>query len=138
MLLSTLAAVMAGLITYAAYMLMFFGGRRDNPLGLIGTLAMIILAPLAAALIQMAISRSREYAADSYAGELCGDPQKLALALQRLQRGNERIPTDTPPAFHSLYTAQPLSRGEMASLFSTHPPVEKRIAALRAQAARMR
>jgi heat shock protein HtpX len=140
MLISTLAAVMAGLISYAAYILMFFGGgsRRDNPLGLIGMVAMLVLAPIAAAMIQMAISRSREYAADAYAGELCGDPQRLANALRRLQAGNERIPTDTPPAFHSLYTVQPLSRSSMAALFSTHPPVEKRIAALRAQAARMR
>lgn len=140
MLISTLAAVMAGLISYAGYALMFFGGgsRRDNPLGLIGMLAMVILAPIAAAMIQMAISRSREYAADAYAGELCDDPRKLALALQRLQAGNERTPTQTPPAFHNLYIVEPLSAGGMASLFSTHPPVEKRIAALREQAARMR
>ncbi len=140
MLISTLAAVMAGLITYAGYMLMFFGGgaRRDNPLGLIGSLAMIILAPLAAALIQMAISRQREYAADSYAGELCGDPLKLAQALERLHADNERIPTQTPPAFHSLYIVEPLAASRAASLFGTHPPIEKRIEALRAQAARMR
>jgi heat shock protein HtpX len=86
MLISTLAAVMAGVISYAGYMLMFFGGgsRRDNPLGAIGAIAMIVLAPIAALLIKAAISRPREYAADSYAGELCGDPQKLAGALRRL------------------------------------------------------
>lgn len=138
MLISTLAAVMAGLITCAAYMLMFFGGRRDNPLGLIGVLAMMILAPLAAALIQAAISRQREYAADSYAGELCGEPMKLASALQRIRVGNERIPTETPPAFHNLYIVEPLSAGGVTSLFGTHPPIEKRIAALRSLAARMR
>jgi heat shock protein HtpX len=138
MLISTLAAVMAGLISYAGYMLMFFGGRgRDNPLGAIGALLMIILAPIAAALIRAAISRQREFAADSYAGELCGDPTKLAYALQRLQAGNERVPTQTPPAFHGLYIVEPLSAGGVASLFGTHPPVEKRIAALRAQAERM-
>lgn len=98
----------------------------------------MILAPIAAAMIQMAISRSREYAADAYAGELSGDPRKLALALQRLQAGNERTPTQTPPAFHNLYIVEPLSGGGVASLFSTHPPVDKRIAALREQAARMR
>jgi heat shock protein HtpX len=139
MLISTLAAVMAGLISYAGYMLLFFGGgsRRDNPLGLIGTLAMIILAPIAAALIRAAISRQREYAADSYGGELCGQPLNLAAALQRLQAGNEQIPTQTPPAFHSLYIVQPLSAKGRGSLGDTHPPIEKRIAALRAQAARM-
>ncbi|MFQ5806875.1 MAG: M48 family metalloprotease [Phycisphaerae bacterium] len=140
MLISTIASVMAGLITYAGYMLMFFGGgqRRDNPLGLIGVLAMIILAPLAAALIRAAISRQREYAADSYAGELCGQPLKLASALQRLRAGNERIPTETPPAFHNLYIVEPLSASGMTSLFGTHPPIEKRIVALRAQAGRTR
>ncbi len=140
MLISTLAAVMAGLISYAGYMLMFFGGgsRRDNPLGLIGMLAMFILAPIAALLIKSAISRSREYVADSYAGELSGDPQKLAHALERLQRGNERTPTQTPPAFHNLYIVEPMAAGGVTSLFGTHPPIEKRIEALRAQAAGMR
>lgn len=140
MLISTLAAVMAGLISYAGYMLMFFGGgsRRDNPLGLIGMLAMIILAPIAALLIKSAISRSREYVADSYAGELSGNPLQLASALARLQRGNERVPTQTPPAFHNLYIVEPMAAGGAMSLFGTHPPIEKRIEALRAQAAGMR
>ncbi len=140
MLISTVAAVLAGLITYAGYMLLFFGGgsRRDNPLGLIGVVAMIVLAPIAAGLIRAAISRQREYAADSYGGELCGDPRKLADALERLQVGNQRVATETPPAFHSLYIVQPLSAKGVASLGDTHPPIEKRIAALRAQAARVR
>ena len=140
MLISTVAAVMAGLITYAGYMLMFFGGgnRRDNPLGLIGSLAMLILAPIAAVLIQAAISRQREFAADSYGGELCGDPLKLASALQRLHVANERVPTQTPPAFHNMYIVEPLAASGVASLFGTHPPVEKRVAALREQAARRR
>lgn len=135
-LISTVAATLAGIISYAGYMFMFFGGRdRENPLGAVGALLMIILAPIAAMMIQMAISRSREYAADRYGGALCGDPSKLASALVRLQAGNERIPTDTPPAFHNMYIVEPLSGGGMASLFSTHPPVEKRVAALRAQSA---
>jgi len=142
MLISTVASVLAGMISYAAWMMMWFGGGgrdRDNPLGAIGALLMIILAPLAAMLIQMAISRQREYAADAFAGQLCGNPLKLAYALERLQQANERIPTETPPAFHNLYIVEPLSAGQaMASLFSTHPPIEKRIAALREQAARMR
>jgi heat shock protein HtpX len=126
------------------YMLMLFGGgghsrEHQNPLGAIGALAMIILAPLAAGLNQMAISRQREYAADSYGGELCGNPLKLAGALQRLHVGNERIPTETNPAFHNLYTVEPMAaQGAVGSLFATHPPIEKRIELLRAQAAEMR
>ncbi len=134
-LISTIAATLAGIISYAAWMMMWFGGRgRDNPLGAIGALAMVILAPLAAMLIQAAISRQREFAADSYGGELCGDPRKLAAALERLHVGNQRIRTDTNPAFHNMYIMEPLSGGGLAGLFSTHPPTEKRIAALRNQA----
>jgi heat shock protein HtpX len=142
-LISCVAAVLAGMISYAGYMLMFFGGgsrdsRSSNPLGAIGAVAMIVLAPLAAVLIQAAISRQREFAADSYGGELCGNPERLAAALARLEAGNERIPTPTNPAFHNLYIVEPFSAGGVASLFATHPPTEKRIAALRAQAARIR
>lgn len=137
-LISTVAAVLAGIISYAGYMLMIMGGRgRDNPLGAVGAIAMIILAPLAAGLIKAAISRQREFAADSYAGALCGDPLKLASALARLEAGNERIPTDTNPAFHNMYIAEPRSTGGLMALFGTHPPIERRIAALRQQAERM-
>lgn len=138
-LISTIAAVFAGVISYAGYMLMWSGGgNRDshNPLGAIGAIVMIILAPIAALLIQMAISRQREYAADSFAGELCADPLKLTSALERLTSANERTPTDTNLAFHSLYIVRPHSAGGLASLFNTHPPVEKRIARLRDQARR--
>lgn len=139
MLVSTIAAVMAGIISYAGYMLFFFGGGgrgRDNPLGAIGAIAMVILAPLAAMLIKSAISRQREFAADSYGGELCGDPNKLAAALARLGAANERVPTDTNPAFHNMYIVEPLAAngGGVTSLFASHPPIEKRIAALRQQA----
>ena len=128
--------MLAGVISYAGYMAFYLGGnRRDNPLGPVAMLLMVILAPIAAGLIQMAISRQREYAADSYGGELCGDPRKLAYALRRLESGNARIPTDTPPAFHSMYIAQPLSANGMSKLFSTHPPTQERIARLEAQAA---
>jgi heat shock protein HtpX len=140
-LISSVAAVLAGAISYAGYMLMFFGGgrnSRDNPLAGVGGLVMIILAPLAAGLIQMAISRQREYAADSYGGELCGDPLELAGALARLEAGNERIPTETHPAFHNMYIVEPFTGGGVMSLFSTHPPIERRIAALREQAANLR
>lgn len=142
-LISTIAAVLAGMISYVGYMLMFFGGGNDrennNPLAAIGMIAMIVLAPIAAMLIQMAISRQREYAADSYGGELSGDPLKLASALQRLEGLNQRIPTNVNPAFHSLFIMEPLSAGQkMMSLFATHPPTESRIEALRQQAMRMR
>jgi heat shock protein HtpX len=140
-LISTIAATLAGVISYVGYIFMFGGGSRDreNPFGAIGALLMIILAPLAAMLIQLAISRSREYAADAAGGELCGNPNKLASALARLGNANQRIPTDTPPAFHALYIAEPLSAGSLASsLFSTHPPIEKRIEALQQQAMQMR
>lgn len=134
-LISTIAAVMAGIISYAGWMLAWGGGRdRDNPLGAIGAIAMVVLAPLAAMLIQAAISRQREFAADAYAGDLCGDPNKLAGALARLHAANDRIPTDTNPAFHGLYIVEPLHGGGLTNLFSTHPPIEQRIAALRAQA----
>ncbi|MBU0637411.1 MAG: M48 family metalloprotease [Planctomycetes bacterium] len=141
MLISTVAATIAGMISAAGWMLLFFGGaggRRDNPLGAIGAIAMMILAPIAAGLIQAAISRQREFAADSYGGELTGDPLMLAGALQRLEGMNQRIPTNTNPAFHNLYIIEPLAAGGATSLFGTHPSTEKRIAALREQAARMR
>ncbi|MBN2445745.1 MAG: zinc metalloprotease HtpX [Phycisphaerae bacterium] len=138
-LISTIAAVMAGVISYAGYMLLFFGGGRDreggSPLGAIGAIAVVLLAPIAAGLIQAAISRQREFAADSYGGELCGDPRKLAGALRRLQAINERVPMKTNPAFNQMFIMEPLSAGDMASLFSTHPKTEERIAALMRQAA---
>jgi heat shock protein HtpX len=133
-LISTIAAVMAGVISFLGYMFMWFGGgnNRDggNPLGAIGALLMIILAPLAAGMIQMAISRSREYAADAGAADLTGNPRALATALNRLQHGNDHIPTEVNPAFNSLFIMSPLNMGGIGSWFSTHPPVEKRIAAL--------
>ncbi|RMF70773.1 MAG: protease HtpX [Planctomycetota bacterium] len=139
MLISTVASVMAGVISFLGWMAMWGVGRdRDNPLGAIGGLLMVLLAPIAATIIQLAISRQREYAADAYGGQLCGNPLKLAAALARLDAGNRRIPMDTPPTFHNLYIVQPLSAGGMASLFSTHPPIEKRIEALRRQAEQMR
>jgi heat shock protein HtpX len=139
-LISTVASVLAGIISVSTWMLMWFGGgrRSDNPMGAIGAILALVLAPIAAAIIQMAISRSREFAADNYGGELCGNPMHLANALRRLSSINERVPTDTPAAMHSMYIVQPLSGQSLASLFSTHPPVEDRIEALVAQAQRMR
>ncbi|MDX2197765.1 MAG: zinc metalloprotease HtpX [Phycisphaerae bacterium] len=146
MLTSTIAAVLASVISGAGYMLYFPGGlgggrhsdEEPNPLGGIAALLVIILAPIAATIIQLAISRQREFAADSLGGEICGDPQKLANALRRLGHMNDRIPTETNPAFHSMYIVQPLSPGGLATLFSTHPDLNQRIARLEAQAASIR
>ena len=132
-LIATIAATLGGMISSLAWMVMWFGGNRENqsPLGAIGLLLMVVLAPLTAVIIQMAISRSREYAAHAYGGQLCGDPLKLAAALERLTVGNQRIATDANPAFHSMFIVAPLAGGG-SNLFSTHPPVERRIKALRA------
>lgn len=138
-LISTIAAVLAGMISYAAYMMMWFGGgRRDeSPLGAIGAILAVVLAPIAATIIQLAISRQREYAADAFAGEVTGDPMLLANALRRLEHGNAQIPMEVNPAFNAMFIMEPLSAGGVMSLFATHPPAEKRIAALVRQAERM-
>ena len=111
---------------------MIFGGGRSNDNnggggGMIGTIAMMILAPLGASLIQMAISRSREYQADAVGAAICGHPRSLASALQQLESFNRRRPMDVNPATAQMYIVNPLSGGKMASLFSTHPPMQERI-----------
>ena len=131
-LISSIAAVMAGAISYLATMAqwaMIFGGGRDddeggNPLAMI---VMMIVAPLAASLIQMAISRSREYIADRTGAEICGNPKALASALQKLSDLNRRHPMDVNPASAQMYIVNPLSGSTLAGLFSTHPPMEERI-----------
>ncbi|HUO08912.1 MAG TPA: zinc metalloprotease HtpX [Phycisphaerae bacterium] len=134
-LISTIAAIMAAGITYAAHMMMWFGGGgrdRDNPLGIVGVLLSIILAPIAAGLLQMAISRSREYAADASGAQLAGGPEGLISALRKLAVANEQIPMNINPAQSPMFIVMPLageSRGLM-DLFRTHPPTEKRIAKL--------
>lgn len=138
-LISTIAATMAGALSYLGYIFLFGGGRdSESPLAAVGAILTIILAPIAAMIIQLAISRQREFGADAYGGELCGNPMNLAAALNRLEGLNRRIPTDGNPAYQSLFIVQPLSaRERMASWMSTHPPVAKRIEALRRQAAAM-
>ncbi len=135
-LISSIAAVMAGAISYLASMAqwaMIFGGFRggdddgDNSLGFIGSLVMMIVAPLAAGLIQMAISRSREYMADATGARISGRPQALASALQRLEDFNNRQPMQVNPATAQMYIVNPLSSDGIAHLFSTHPPVAERI-----------
>jgi len=131
-LISSIAAVMAGAISYMATMAqwaMIFGGSRDSEEGgnPIAALVMMIVAPLAATLIQMAISRSREYIADATGAEICGHPKALASALQKLADYNAQRPMDVNPASAQMYIVNPLSGGALAGLFSTHPPMEERI-----------
>ena len=110
-----------------------FGGRDGDSRGTnpIAALAMIILAPIAALLIQMAISRSREYAADDTGAHIVGDPMALASALEKLEAGSKRMPLDVNPAASHLFIVNPLSGQLLASLFSTHPPIADRIKRLR-------
>jgi heat shock protein HtpX len=131
-LISSIAAVMAGAISYLATMAqwaMIFGGRGRNSEGgnPLGALVMMIVAPLAASLIQMAISRSREYLADAQGAAISGSPQSLASALQKLTSYNRQVPMEVNPASAQMYIVNPLSGGMIASLFSTHPPVEERV-----------
>jgi heat shock protein HtpX len=131
-LIGSIAAVMAGAISYLATMAqwaMIFGGRSRNDGGgnPLATLVMMIVAPLAASLIQMAISRSREYLADAQGAAISGNPHSLASALQKLTSYNRQIPMQVNPASAQMYIVNPLSGGMIASLFSTHPPVEERV-----------
>jgi len=135
-LIMTMTATIAGAISMLANFAMWsslFGGRRDNGLGAIGTIAMVILAPLAAALVQMAISRAREYHADRRGAEICGQPLWLASALAKLEGAARRFvnePAERNPASAHLFIVNPLSGAHMDNLFSTHPATRNRIAAL--------
>ena len=135
-LVSTIAAMIGAAISAIANFLQFqwlFGGDDDeSPLGLVGTIAAMLVAPIAAMLLQFAISRQREFLADQTAAELLGEGRSLANALGTLQRGVEAVPMQVNPATASLYIANPLSGNRMASLFSTHPPIAVRIERLRA------
>ena len=129
-----LAAVISG-IANALQFSAFFGGSSDDEEGgvsLLGGLLFALVAPIAASLVQLAISRSREYVADATAARLTGDPEALATALERLAFAADRLPAQVEPATASLYIVNPLTGGGLASLFSTHPPMEERIARLRA------
>jgi heat shock protein HtpX len=127
----SVAAAFGAAITYIAYMLMWFGGDDDSPLGLIGSLALVILAPVAASLIQLAISRQREYSADATGAQICGNPESLASALLRLEEGAKTTPMQVNQAMECLYIVKPFSGKGVASLFSTHPPIEERVRRLR-------
>jgi len=138
-LIGTIAAAIAGAISMLAHMAQWamifggYGGRRDNDEGaggVIGGILMIILAPIAALLIQMAISRSREYEADATGARICGNPLWLANALKKLEAGSQRVPLNANPATAHMFIVNPLRGRGFASLFSTHPPLEDRIARL--------
>lgn len=133
----TVTATFAGAISMLANFALFFGGRRDNGLGIVGTIAMMFLAPIAAALVQMAISRTREYAADKAGAEICGHPLWLASALQRIQAGAASIDNDAAernPATAHMFIINPLHAHKRDSLFATHPATENRVAALQQMA----
>ncbi len=130
-LIQSVAATIGGAITYLAYMLMWFGGDDESPLGLVGALGMVLLAPIAATIIQLAISRQREYSADATGADICGNPESLASALLRLEEGAKAIPMQVNQASEPLYIVKPLSGGALAGLFSTHPPIEERVRRLR-------
>ncbi|MCX8031019.1 MAG: zinc metalloprotease HtpX [Thermodesulfovibrionales bacterium] len=139
-LVSTIAAALAGAISYLAQMAqwaMIFGGRSDdegsNP---IASIVMMIVAPIAAMLVQMAISRSREYGADEGGAKIVGNPLYLANALEKLDYASRQIPMNANPATSHMFIVNPLSGGSLLKLFSTHPPIEDRIARLRAMRVR--
>jgi heat shock protein HtpX len=110
-----------------------FGLARDDDEGggILGILVMSIIAPLAAMLIQMAISRSREYLADETGAHLAHNPESLARALEKLSRGAERAPMDANPSTAHMFIVNPLTGSGLVNLFSTHPPIEERVARLR-------
>ncbi|HYA11674.1 MAG TPA: zinc metalloprotease HtpX [Thermodesulfovibrionales bacterium] len=134
-LISTIAATIAGAISYLAQMAqwaMIFGNRGDDEEGgnPIAALIMMIVGPIAALIVQMAISRSREYAADEGGARLAGNPRYLAGALRKLNWASQKIPMNANPATSHMFIVNPLSGGGLLKLFSTHPPIEERIARL--------
>jgi heat shock protein HtpX len=139
-LIGSIAATIAGAITYLAQMAQWaaiFGGGRDRDEeggGAFGMIVMAIVAPLAAMLIQMAISRSREYAADKGGAEISGNPLYLANALRKLEMANHQIPMQANAATAHMFIVNPLTGGGLKSLFSTHPPIEERVRRLETMA----
>ena len=143
-LIMAIAATLAGAITYMAHMaqwaMIFGGGRRDSDEegsgggGLVGGLLMIVLAPLAATLIQLAVSRSREFQADATGAQMAGQPWGLAKALEKLEVASKVAPMNATPATAHLFIVNPLTGGGWTTLFSTHPPIAERVARLRALA----
>jgi len=132
-LIMTITATLAGALSMLANFALFFGNNRNNPLGIVGTILVMILAPLAAMVVQMAISRGREYEADRIGGEICGQPLWLASALGKLEQGAKRVDNakaeDNPATAH-MFIVNPLHVKAMDGLFSTHPNMQNRIARL--------
>lgn len=130
-LIGSIAATFAGAISFLAHMAqwsMIFGGRDDEDSNPIAMIAMMILAPIAALLVQMAISRSREFGADQKGAQLCGNPHSLASALRKLESANQRMPMKkVNEATAHMFIVNPLKAGGIRKLFSTHPPMEERI-----------
>ena len=124
---SSVAATLAGAIMMLGRMAFFFGGSRDREGGAGGGIAMMLLAPIAATLIQLWISRTREYQADASGAEVVGNPRGLASALQKLDAYAKRIPMDASPATAHMFIISPFAGRSLMNLFSTHPPLEKRI-----------
>jgi heat shock protein HtpX len=135
-LIGSVAAAIAGIVTSVATMAMWFGGgrsSRDNPLGFVGLLAMLLLAPLAATLIRMSISRTREFDADEDGAKLTGDPAALASALRKLESGIAVRPLQQTPQLENvshMFIANPFKGVGLARMFSTHPPMDERVARL--------
>jgi heat shock protein HtpX len=126
---ATIAGAVAMLASFARWGAIFggFGGRDDREGGIIGLIAMAIVAPIVAMIIQMAVSRSREYAADATGADIAGNPHGLARALQKLGHYSKRVPMQSTPATSHMFIVKPLSGRGLKSLFSTHPPIEERI-----------
>ena len=136
----TVTATLAGAISMLANFGLFFGGNRNNPLGFVGVLLIAILAPLAAMLVQMAISRAREYEADRIGAEICGRPLWLAAALEKISGAAQAIdnqPAERNPATAHLFIINPLHAHKVDGLFTTHPSTAERVARLRQQAVEM-
>jgi heat shock protein HtpX len=136
----TVTATLAGAISMLANFGLFFGGSRNNPLGFVGVLLIAILAPMAAMLVQMAISRAREYEADRIGAEICGRPLWLATALEKIAGAAKAIdnhPAERNPATAHLFIINPLHAHKVDGLFTTHPSTAERVARLRQQAVEM-
>jgi heat shock protein HtpX len=128
---TSVASAIGAMITWIAYLFLWFGDDDSSPLGLIANLALFLLAPISATIIQLAISRQREFSADATGAQICGNPESLASALLRLEEGAKAMPMQVNQATEPLYIVKPFRGGGIASLFSTHPPIEERVRRLR-------
>ncbi len=130
-LIQSVASAIGAAITYLAYMLLWFGGDDESPLGLVASLALVLLAPIAASIIQLAISRQREYAADAGGAQICGNPESLASALLRLEQGAAGDADAGQPGGRAALHRQAVLRQGHRQPLSTHPPIEERVRRLR-------